>query len=191
MLRSALASSILTVVVLCDRFWLTRDNSLLHISLIGVFRLFPSSFQGRKCCSVSEITSLRQHSNMHLRWDLVLLFAARSVYLTVKLSALGTSSRLAVHWAAVAGFAVRSVVARSRQCVYSFHFDVSLCQHTSLFLGQLPHLLLQSVMRGTDLRHALICIGELMSQRITVSGHCCQLLCHAGKLRFCFWHCSN
>ena len=88
------------------------------MSLIGVFRLFPSSFLGRK-------------------------------YLTVKLSALGTSSRLAVHWAAVAGFAVRSVVARSRQCLYSFDFHVSL-------LGQLHHFLLQSVTHGTDLRHALI-----------------------------------
>ena len=154
------------------RFRLTSDNSLLHKSFIDVFQLFPSSFQGRKCCSVSEII-LRQHSNTHLCWDFVLLFAACSVYLTVKLSGLGTSSRLTVHWAVVAGFAVRSVVVRSRQCVYSFDLNVSLCQHTLLFLGQLHHLLLQSVMRGTDLRHTLISIGELMSQRITVSGHCC------------------
>ena len=121
---------------------------------------------------------------------LFLLFAACSVYLIVKLSGLGTSSRLTVHWAVVAGFAVRSVVVRSRQCVYSFDLNVSLCQHTLLFLGQLHHLLFQSVMRGTDLRHALICIGELMSQRITVSGHCCQLLCHAGKLRSWSFHAS-
>ena len=158
-------------------------------SFIDVFQLFPSSFQGRKCCSVSEIT-LRQHSNTHLCWDFFLLFAACSVYLIVKLSGLGTSSQLTVHWAVVAGFAVRSVVVRSRQCLYSFDLSVSLCQHTLLFLGQLHRLLFQSVMRGTDLRHVLICIGELMSQRITVSGHCCQLLCHAGKLRSWSFHAS-
>ena len=41
----------------------------------------------------------------------------------------------------------------------------------------------QSVMYCTDLRHVLICIGDLMPQRITVSGNCCWHLCHDGKLR--------
>ena len=43
------------------------------------------------------------------------------------------------------------------------------------------YFLLQSVTRGTVLRHALPCVGALTSQRATVSGHSCQVLCWTGK----------
>ena len=72
--------------------------------------LHPSKDEStdRMCCSVSEII-LRQHSNTHLCWDFVRLFTTRSVNLIVKLSGLGTSSRLTVHWTVVEGFAVGSL----------------------------------------------------------------------------------
>ena len=45
MLVRTLASWILTFVVLCDHFWHTRDDCLLHTPLTDVPWLFPSSSQ--------------------------------------------------------------------------------------------------------------------------------------------------
>ena len=63
-----LASWILTVVVLCDHFRHTRNNSLLHAPLIDVPWLFPSSSQD-ECSDLTRRALLPQHSDTHLRWE--------------------------------------------------------------------------------------------------------------------------
>ena len=66
------------------------------------------------------------------------------------------------------------------------------------FVSQLHRLLLQIVTRGTVLRHALACVGALVSQRVVVSVHCCPVsdgLTSATPIFWfsssCAWSCST
>ena len=133
--------------------WLTRDNSLLHRSFIDVFQAVSCS-----SCSVSEIT-LRQHSNTHLYWDFVLLFTARSVYLIVKLSGLGTSSRLTCSLDCRRRICSLVVVLRSHQYTHSFDLNVLLLSTHLAVPGSTPSSPVAERYVLTP-RHVLICIGD-------------------------------
>ena len=105
----------LTVVVPCDRFQHTRDNSLLHTLLFDVLWLFPSSSQDE--CSVltrRALLSLSAQTRISVGNldDLVTprLFGCEA-------ACARTLDRPAVRQAVVAGCAFPSVAARSRLCV--------------------------------------------------------------------------
>ena len=88
-----LARWILTVVVLRDHFWHTRKDCLLHIPLIDVPWLFPSSSQDE--CSVltrRALLSVDGHTRISVGNPDDLL-TPRLFYLAAKLAALGHSGQ--------------------------------------------------------------------------------------------------
>ena len=81
------------------------------------------------------------------------------------------------------------------------HLETSTCRSVSALLRSWVNSINTRCREScaaliSDMRWA--CIGELMSQRVTISGRCCQVFCRAGQPRSrlwisssCFWHCSS
>ena len=93
MLVRTLASSILTVVVLCDRFRHTRDNSLLHTPLIDApWLLLSSSQDERSVLTRRALLSVSTQTRVSF-WIFDDLVTPRLLNLAAKLAALGHSGQ--------------------------------------------------------------------------------------------------